>query len=407
MKKILIIFCLIFANTIVFGQEGRFTHRVFSNINTTSAIEFSQAVRIGDTEPTSLFLDFYEPANDDMARRPLVITVFGGAFIVGSRTEIDMVAYADSLSHYGYAVASIDYRLISILEATPSNMIRGAYMAAQDVNAAIRFFKANSAQYRIDTNQIFLLGNSAGSIASLYELYLDDNQRPAETYTAPDLGDLNSTGFDSYSHNTSSIAGVISHWGGVADLNVIDADETTPVCLIHGTADQTVPYDSGYCYLAPSLSPMLYGSHLISQRLDNFGIAHELHTFAGEEHAFYYTSTYGLDVAKFDSCFHITRDFLARHNSYTTNIQDYTSTNNSFSVYPNPTSDYVYLTNQNKDIHQTINVTVFNAFGNIIKTLNINDINNKINLQGLPAGLYILAIHTNNSTCYRKVVVRD
>ena len=407
MKKLLIISILIFSITILHAQEGRFTHRIFNNINTTTAIPFSQAARIGDTALTSLYLDFYEPANDEMAHRPLVITVFGGAFVIGSRTEIDMVAYADSLSHYGYAVASIDYRLVPILQITQANMIRGGYMAAQDVNAAIRFFKANSELYRIDTNQIFLLGNSAGSIASLYELYLDDSQRPAETYTEPDLGSLNSTGFDYYSHNSSSIAGIISHWGGVTDLSMIDADENTPVCFIHGTADVTVPYDSGYCSLMPSISPMLYGSHQISLRLDNFGIEHELHPFDGELHAFYYTATYNLDISKFDSCFHITRDFLARHNNYVTNIQNYTNCLTPFSIYPNPTSDYLYFHSSNNTFPgQIITITLFNSFGKNIKTLNINNLNNKINIQDLPAGLYIRAIRTNGTVYYSKIVKR-
>ena len=115
---------------------------------------------------------------------------------------------------------------------------------------------------------VFLLGNSAGSIAILHEVFVDEDERPAETYNYPDLGGLHESGYPEYLHFSPSVAGIIPQWGGVLDLNVIDDDETTPVCLIHGTEDNTVPYDSGYCFggWMPNLMPYMYGSHTIAER---------------------------------------------------------------------------------------------------------------------------------------------
>jgi len=289
----------------------RFEDKTFPNISITKNIEYCQATRIGDSVATPLYFDFYEPALDTMTRRPLVITIFGGGYVAGNRKWPDMVALADSLAHRGFAVASIDYRLIPIKEVNKNNMIRGGYMAAQDLSTAIRFFKAHAKQFRIDPDRIFLIGNSAGSISALYVLYVDDDERPAETRLAPDLGDINAAGPADLKKYSSSVAGVISQWGGVTDLNIIDADEKTPVCLIHGTKDLEIPFDQGRSPLLQLVAPYLYGSKAISQHLDTLNIPHEFHPFKGEGHAFYFLpDQIHLIPSKLDVNLHIMLDFI-------------------------------------------------------------------------------------------------
>lgn len=327
------------------AQTGRFEYPVFDEVVCTEAIPFSSATVQGASSPSTLYLDFYEPVGDTMAYRPLVITVFGGAFVTGSRDFVDMKEYCNRLSTYGYVAASIDYRLLPFTSLSASGLVRTAYMASQDVSSAVRFFKAHGEEYRVDTASIFLLGNSAGSIAILHEVFMAEDERPAETYSQPDLGGLHESGYDEYLDYSPKVAGIIPQWGGVLDLDVIDGDETTPVCLIHGTEDNTVPYDSGYCFggWMPGLMPYMYGSHPIAERLAE--VQHpdfELHPFEGEEHAFYYTSNYQLDMPKFDSCFSIVRDFLLRHLDEplvgTKELVD-----QWISVHPNPVSDILYV----------------------------------------------------------------
>lgn len=152
-------------------ESGRYATPQFFKVKTVYSIPYSRATSIGKTSPDTLYLDFYEPLRDTLAARPLVIVVFGGSFVAGSRNNDDNVAYCKRLATYGYATASIDYRLMPLLNISAKNIVRDAYMAIQDVSAAVRFFKANHQTYRIDTNNIFLLGNSAGSIAILHEIY--------------------------------------------------------------------------------------------------------------------------------------------------------------------------------------------------------------------------------------------
>ena len=135
-----VLLCGLFTNAM--AQSGRrYAEPVFEEVNVESDIPFSSAIEEGETSPITLYLDFYEPQGDTLSARPLVITVFGGAFVAGGRDYVDMVEYCTRLAQHGYAAASIDYRLLSIWNLDATSLVRDAYMAAQDVSSAIRFFK--------------------------------------------------------------------------------------------------------------------------------------------------------------------------------------------------------------------------------------------------------------------------
>ncbi len=225
-----------------------------------------------------------------------------------------MQAFGDSLAHYGYVVASIDYRL-GYNPVVKGDLYRAAYRAAQDVNTAIRYFKANYETYGIDTSCIFLLGNSAGSIASLISAFLDDKERPEITYeqqnNLKDLGCVNCSG--GHKHHTTNVAGVIAQWGGLDDPAYIDYDETTPVCFIHGVEDHIVPYDVGHAYRT-QLLPELYGAEYLSKRMDSLDIWHELHLFPDEKHCFYLKANFVIEPKKFDTCLNIIVNFMSKIN---------------------------------------------------------------------------------------------
>ena len=363
-KKTIALICLslLTCTSLQAQNSQRFVSRVFDNISVQSEIQYSSAAPVGSDDPDPLYFDFYEPANDTMAYRPLVITVFGGAFVAGNRSWCDMVAYGDSLSHYGYAVASIDYRLIPVYRISETNFIRGAYMGAQDVSAAVRFFKGNSETYRIDTNRIFIIGNSAGTIASMHCVWMDDDERPEETFEDEgffgigghsDLGGVHTSGFPEYLSYSPNVAGLIAQWGGILDTNIIGNDDQTPICLIHGTADETVsfyygaPYEENFLGITSLILPDMYGSYYIDQRLGSRGVDHEMHVFEGEEHCFYIDGFTTLLPEKFDACFRIALNFMAQHLNYPEPVIEpdgiVEQDSDGFTVYPNPASESVHL----------------------------------------------------------------
>ena len=382
---------MLFTNAMA-QSSRRYAEPVFEEVNVETAIPFSSAVKEGETAPTTLYLDFYEPQGDTLPARPLVITVFGGAFVAGSRDYADMVVYCTRLAQHGYAAASIDYRLLSLWNINATSLIRDAYMAAQDVSSAIRFFKYHCDEYRIDPEQVFLLGNSAGSIAILCELFMDEDERPAETFEEPDLGPMHSSGFEEYAGISPAVAGAIPQWGGVMDLHVISEEEYVPLCMIHGTDDTNVPYDSGYCYngMLPGVMPYMYGSHPIAGRLDEIGINdYEFHPFEGEGHAFYFVPLlYTLIEEKFDACFSITRDFLFNHLKFPTSLPEMEET--MVQVYPNPATDYF-------TIEGTGTMTVMNTLGQTVMT---KEIDGKTTIE-LPQGMYFVKL----GDATRKIVV--
>lgn len=286
-----------------------------NQVHVKKGVPYCTAHFPGKSKMQKLCFDFYEPLGDTDTLRPLVITLFGGGFVLGTRAWEDMVAWCNRFAENGYAAASIDYRLMSATDFSYKSLVRTGYMAAQDVSAAVRFFKANYEKYHIDTTRIFLLGQSAGAVAIIHALYMDEDERPAETFAEPALPPMHSAGTTEMQKHTFDVAGAVLLWGSIFNTDYIDADEVTPVCLIHGEKDNILPVDSGYAFSVPGL-PYVYGSKVIAERLKAVGTtSFESHLLEKEGHAFYfrYLSMYYLDALKFDSCWETVHAFLRRH----------------------------------------------------------------------------------------------
>lgn len=96
-------------------------------------------------------LDIYLPA-DGAGPFPVILHIHGGGFEIGDKRDIHLTPFLQGLER-GYAVASVNYRLSG--EAIfPSGL--------QDVKAAIRWLRANSALYHLDRNRMAACGGSAG-----------------------------------------------------------------------------------------------------------------------------------------------------------------------------------------------------------------------------------------------------
>ncbi len=93
-------------------------------------------------------LDIYLP--EGSSPFPVVIVIHGGGFVTGDKAN---PAAGDELLAAGYAVVSVNYRLSG----------EAKYPAPiQDVKTAVRWLRANAAQYKLDPQRFAAFGQSAG-----------------------------------------------------------------------------------------------------------------------------------------------------------------------------------------------------------------------------------------------------
>ena len=275
-----------------------------------------------DVELKPLLMDLYTPKGDSEKKRAAVIVSHGGAMVAGAKDDTDQqtVTYCDSLAARGFVAASIEYRMGVTLEGSgltysidSADFARSVYRGVQDINAAVRYIRKNADNLGVDPNRIYLVGNSAGAILSLENVYTS-KESDFPTYIqkneAPDLGSLNvygEQGVDSHAN------GVVALWGAVHNPNII-CENKTPVFLVHGTDDETVLFKTGrplanassmvlnmlpnsMALMASLLkldigTPTLYGSFVIDSVLKAKNIEHETYFVDKAYHEFYDESEY-------------------------------------------------------------------------------------------------------------------
>lgn len=298
-------------------DELRYRHAIFSQVDTTFDVEYGSAPQwVWPYWNEDLILDVFQPNGDVVTNRPLIIFAHAGGFLNGSRDVDDMVALCDSFARKGYVTATIDYRKgFNPLDAESAE--RAVYRGVQDGKAAVRFFKENASTFGIDTNFIYFGGMSAGGFMSLHVAYMDEeSERPASTYgggTVNDLGCLDCSG-NSYSH-TSKVRAILDYWGAIQDTIDIVAGNT-PLMIMHGTDDPTVPFIYGQPFGLATL-PYVYGGSPVHERVNNLGIYNEFYTsnapgahmLDGSDNG---TFTSGANDFWYDTLLPRTTDFLVR-----------------------------------------------------------------------------------------------
>ena len=104
MKKFLTLLALASCLT-SYGQ--RYLTDEFSALDSIIGGIYGTAIDYQSNDQDLLF-DFYEPANDTLAKRPLIIYIHGGGFTSGTRTYPSVREICRRMATKGYAVANID-----------------------------------------------------------------------------------------------------------------------------------------------------------------------------------------------------------------------------------------------------------------------------------------------------------
>jgi hypothetical protein len=412
MRNIYAQICILFltlAVTDVYAQcgNGRYYDKIFSP--STSTVTFGNAMQF-DSQYVDLKMDIYQPAGDLLAHRPLIMLAFPGSFTAGSRLSPDITQLCDNFVRRGYVCASIDYRLgFENGSDCDTNQFKAMMRAVQDMRAAVRYFYKDAQTnntYRVDTNQIFIGGSSAGAFIALNYAYgkQDTLSRSEPAWARPALDSLGgpegSSGNPGYA---SRVKGVIDLCGGIADTVWMMPGD--PILVgVHGTDDATVScwYDSVYASTHPE--SLLFGGGDIVNRLSHISLNHSFYLFQGADHVPYILPIPFIPPASayMDSTVWIVRDFLFQNVSCDpTQVSSVDDVNFELpvSVFPNPSDDETSIYSH---YDNDLTVSIYSVDGKLLdKKIVSAQARQTISKRELGAGMYVLHISDPKNTAVK------
>lgn len=376
----------------VYSQCGaRYQDEVLFGSQVKKDIPYGEAVTSRNRNQ-KLYLDFYEPAEDTLSLRPLLIFLHGGSFLDGSRSHLETVLPCTDLAKRGYAVAAVSYRSEDNYLALVFSelMFKATIRAAQDARAAIRFFykqaKINGNPYRIDTNQIFIGGLSAGAITALHSIYLDDINE-ADFIMAKFIDDLDglegNSGNEGYS---TKVKGVINIAGCMLDKSYVNNNKDIPLLSIQYNNDLLLPSFYGRPYNIFTL-PVMMGSNVIAKQMDLLGIYNMNYRFEGRGHVPYIKDG-KVNQASLDITVNTMSKFMFSMldcNPARVNIDKIEpKVIHELSIYPNPASTYIIFGDQKFDMNLIKRIRIIDLMGRVVLEQRVEQLSYIIDLSLLP-----------------------
>lgn len=322
-------FFLIITITISFAAKSQTPYTVaqFSYDSIIDVVYGTAIDYAGNTD--TLKMDIYKPVGDNNCKRPIAIVIHGGAWVAGSKEDINCVLMSRALARRGYVVANINWRLGTHKASSYSmyalcntglahpcayicdsaEIYRANFRGMQDAKGAIRYMKSRNAVDSTDINNVYLIGESAGGFVALATAFTDQaSEKHASCFaignapnpdsdmstygcipsnndlTRPDLGSIDGTlHIGTYD---ASVKGVASIYGGFLDLSILQQVNDTPVVyLYHQGSDVVVNYNYGTllgrmsweCFAQTNLCqtfyfyPRAYGGEGIRQHFVSLG----------------------------------------------------------------------------------------------------------------------------------------
>lgn len=241
-------------------------------------VELREDVVYGRGGERELKLDLYLPRND-AEKRPAVVFIHGGGWKGGNRGQFRSQSL--HLASNGYVCACIEYRLSG----------EARFPAAiEDAKCAVRFMRANAEELRVDPDRIAAAGGSAGGhLAALVgasdaAAELEGTGGHAEFSSRVNLVIPFNGVFDfaAMAKAKRAVPQIGAFIGGTYEemphayakaSPITYADKSDPpFLLLHGSADQTVPFKQ---------------SVRMQKRLQEVGVEAELFEADGAGHGFF------------------------------------------------------------------------------------------------------------------------
>ena len=229
-----------------------------------------------------MYLDVFMPMRKGDARHPGVMIIHGGGWISGERSML--VPMAEQLATYGYVTVTAQYRL-----QPEAPFPAGVY----DLKAAIRWMRANGAEFGIDTSRIAVYGCSAGGELAAFlgttggtkEFegkggYLGHSTRVQAVVDVDGLLDfmnINSTKYD----NNPKKPSAAHRWFGGSYKDIPQVwKEASPITYVSKSTPPII-------FINSSMKHYHAGRDEMITKLKHLGISYEVRTLPGTAHTFW------------------------------------------------------------------------------------------------------------------------
>lgn len=393
-------------------KAQRYLMPVFDSIVRTDSVPYGAANNyLGASTP--LAMDIYMPYGDTAINRPLLVLAHGGSFIGGNRKANDIVKVCTEFAKRGYVCASIKYRL-GVNTSNPltlaNEFANAVWRGALDGRGAIRYFYKDAAignSYKIDTNNIYVGGISAGGVLGLHVAFLD---KPSEAGTANPAIDTTSIGGIEGSSGSAGyswkVKGVISLCGAIGTSTWMNDNRNIGIVSVHGTNDNTVPFKTDYFKAGVIPIALLSGSYIVDSVARANGNPSSLKVFYGQDHVPFSAPT-PAGTAYMDTTVRFVADFLyndiKRVQSNTTSIINRNDKNIGLKVFPVPSKSILNV--QFENIHRNLfDIELYDLNGKLLSSHSTTSNQIQIDRNNLINGLYLLKVKSNDVECFKKII---
>ena len=229
--------------------QERYKDEVFDSVTVTTNVEYGMnwsffPVVSGQSsthDTVKLYMDVYEPKDDSIEDRPLIIHAITGTFLpaimntsfTGERADSFNVEFATRMARMGYVVAVVQYRRGWLFLGTQTQqqktILQAAYRGIQDMRTAVRYFRkehdADSSTWKINPDKIVVGGTGTGGYMSygaaylkrfdqvLLDKFFDYDSVPAQPF-------VDTTQLSNPYGTTTKPLNVANHVGYSSDFNV-------------------------------------------------------------------------------------------------------------------------------------------------------------------------------------------
>ena len=193
LKYIAIFLIFIGLNT---NAQTRYIDNMFDSVTVTSNVAYGQNISIlpllQGLPPVmdTLLCDIYEPKNDTLTDRPVIVLIHTGSFLppvlngqaTGSKNDNSIVENCMRWAKKGYVAVAMTYRQ-GWNPTSPSQAVRtatilqAAYRGIHDTKAMVRYLRKTVAEdgnsYGIDDSKIVVGGQGTGAYLSMGYITLD------------------------------------------------------------------------------------------------------------------------------------------------------------------------------------------------------------------------------------------